>query len=463
LFIAYPGAGSNFLTGLTVRDGESWRPQWNNLGPQLGFAWSPSLFKDKLVVRGGYGLNYNQEEIALSANVGGNPGLVVSPTFTESTPTSPNPGIVYAIAANVHSLTSYPVNPNTISAFGPNGLPASGAQVNVTLFPYRFPTTRVHHYSVDAQYDLGHNWIAMLGYQGTLSRNINFHEDPNAVPAALGYALNPQIGGGDYWNLNGYGHYNAMIADVKHQFGQQFSAETQFTWSKCIDTSSGPYYEQPYPYNLRLDEGRCDYNISKAFKLFGTWQPILFHGSKNWAEKIVGGWTISGIFNIHSGFPWSPVTSVINGSLYCSTCNYTTLFPAAYLGGAGSSTSNDQFKTGSNYPKGGTAYFSIPTYTPFSSGYGSALPQSPGVARNSLNGPDYRDVDLTVSKGFGLPKLPILGENARFEFRVDAYNVFNLLNFNPATISNNIANSNFGQDTAALAARVITMGARFSF
>jgi hypothetical protein len=72
-------------------------------------------------------------------------------------------------------------------------------------------------------------------------------------------------------------------------------------------------------------------------------------------------------------------------------------------------------------------------------------------------------VDLTVSKAFGLPKAPLLGENARVEFRVDAYNVFNLLNFNPADISNNINNSNFGQDTGALAARVITMGARFVF
>jgi hypothetical protein len=85
------------------------------------------------------------------------------------------------------------------------------------------------------------------------------------------------------------------------------------------------------------------------------------------------------------------------------------------------------------------------------------------VHRNSFTGPDYRGVDLTVSKAFGIPKLPILGENARIEFRVDAYNVFNILNLNPADISNNIAAANFGQDTGALAARVITMGARFVF
>jgi hypothetical protein len=191
-------------------------------------------------------------------------------------------------------------------------------------------------------------------------------------------------------------------------------------------------------------------------------------------EKIVGGWSLSPILNIHSGFPWSPLVNVVaaggGGSLYCGTCGYSTLQPAAYLGGAGDSTSNDQFKTGSNYPLAATnplhggVYFSTPTYTAYTgSAYGNALPQSPGVHRNSLTGPGYRDVDITLAKSFGLPKLPVLGENAKFEFRMDAYNLFNNLNFNPTSISNNIANSNFGTAQSALGARTVSLGARFNF
>ena len=463
MYVAVPGAGANYMTGLTVRKGNSWNAQKNNFGPQIGFAWSPSILQDKLVVRGGYGLSYNQEEIAISANIGNNPGLVVFPSLSMSSPTSPNPGIIYATSANLHSLNNYPANPNTIVQFGSNGLPTTG-QVNVNIFPGTLPTMRVHHYSLDTQYDLGHHLIATLGYQGSLSRNIYFHENPNAVPAALGYTLNPQIGGGDYWGVSGRGNYNAMLAELKHQFSHQFMADAQFTWAKSMDTSSGPYFEQPYPYNLSLDYGRSDYSVGKAFKLYGVWQPVFFHGSRSWLEKVAGGWSLSGIFNIHSGFPWSPVVSVQGGSLYCGTCSYTTVFPAAYLGGAGNSTSNDQFKTGSNYANGGAAYFSTPAYTAYSgTSFGNSLPQAPGVHRNSLNGPGYKDVDLTLAKGFGLPNLPVLGENAKFEFRIDAFNIFNNLNFKPDSISNNIANSNFGAATAALAARVVTMGARFTF
>ncbi|HEY1679737.1 MAG TPA: TonB-dependent receptor [Candidatus Sulfotelmatobacter sp.] len=465
MFVATPGQGADFLTGLTVRRGNSWNAQKNNFGPQLGFAWNPAVLNNKLVVRGGYGLNYNQEEIAVSAGINTNPGLIVTPTFNMSTPTSPNPGIVYAVSSDPHSFTGYPPNPNAITTFGPNGLPTTGT-TNISLFPNTLPTMRVHHYSLDTEYDFGHNLIATLGYMGSISHNIFFHQNPNAVPAALGYTLNPQIGGGDSWNVNGYSNYNAMLAELKHNFSRQFMADVQFNWAKSMDTSSGPYFEQDYPYDVNLNYGRSDFNVGKSFKLYGMWQPVFFRGNRAWIDKIVGGWTLSGILNIHSGFPWSPVLSVNGGSLYCGTCGYSSLLPAAYLGGAGTSTGNDAFKgaTSSNFPAGGSAYFALPAYTAYSgTDFGTSIPQVPGVERNALNLPGYRDVDASIAKGFGLPNNRILGESARIEVRMDAYNVFNNLNLNPNEISNNIANSNFGTITGALAGRVVTLGARFSF
>src|SRR6266446_6534736 len=463
MFVAIPGAGANVMADLVVRKGNSWNAQKDNFGPQIGFAWSPHKFNDKFVVRGGYGLSYNQEEIAISSNIAGNPGLVVFPSFDSSSPTSINPGIIYATSSDPHNLYGYPANPNTVSTFGANGLPTTG-QVNVSIFPRDLPTMRTHHYSLDTQYDLGHQLVATLGYLGSLSRNTYFHANPNAVPAARGYTLNPQIGGGDNWGVSGSGNYNALLAGLKHQFSRQFMADAEFTWAKSMDTSSAPYSEQDYPYNLSLNYGRSDYNVGKAFKLYGLWQPVFFHGSSSWMEKIVGGWSLSGILNWHSGFPWTPVISVQGGSLYCGQCGYTQVLPAAYLGGAGTSTSNDQFKTGSNYPNGGAAYFSTPTYTAYTgTNFGNALPQSPGVHRNWLNGPGYRDVDMSLAKAFGLPNMPVLGESAKLEFRVDAFNLFNNLNFNPNNISNNIANGNFGEATAGLAGRVVSITARFNF
>jgi hypothetical protein len=465
---AFPGAGANYLTDLTLRKADSWNAQKNNFSPEIGFAWSPTRFQDRLVFRGGYGLSYNQEELAISANISNNPGLVVFPSLSSPSPSNINPGILYATSSDAHNIYGYPSNPSTISTFGANGLPTSGS-VGVQIFPNNLPTMRVHHYSVDMQYDLGHQYVMSLGYQGSLSRDLFFHENPLAVPASRGYALNPQIGGGDYWGVNGRANYNAMLAELKHQFSHQFMADAQFTWAKSMDTSSAPYSEQPYPYNVALNYGRSDYNVARAFKLYGMWQPVFFHGSNNWAEKIAGGWSLSGIFNWHSGFPYSPFLSTTTpGNLYCSQCGYNQLLPAAYLGGAGTSTNSDAFKgpVSSNFPNGAATYFTTPTYTTYNCTpdcSGTALPQSPGVGRNSLTLPGYRDVDLTLSKSFGLPKMPILGESAKLEFRMDAFNVFNNMNLNPGSISNNIGNSNFGTISNALAARVLSLGARFNF
>jgi hypothetical protein len=465
---AFPGAGANFLTDLTIRKADSWDAQKNNFGPTIGFAWSPTHFNDKLVFRGGYGLSYNQEQIAISANIVNNPGLVVFPSFDTNSPTSINPGIIYATSSDPHNLFGYPANPNTIAAFSSNGLPIGvPGGVGVQIFPGTLPTMRVHHYSADMQYDFGHQWVMSLGYQGSLSRNIFFHQNPLAVPATKGFPFNPQIGGGDNWAVNGRGNYNAMLAELKHQFSRQFMADAQFTWSKSMDTSSAPFSLQPYPFDLGLNYGRSDYNVSRAFKIFGMWQPVFFHGNNSWMEKIAGGWSLSGIFNWHSGFPWSPFVSVPSGSLYCGQCNYGQLLPAAFLGGAGDSTSSEAFKgpVSSNFPNGGPAYFSTPDPLPTFTGTdsGTALPQSPGVARNSLTMPGYRALDLTLAKAFGLPKMPVLGESAKIELRLDAFNVFNNMNLNPNQISNNIGNSNFGTISGALAARVLTLSARFSF
>jgi hypothetical protein len=118
-----------------------------------------------------------------------------------------------------------------------------------------------------------------------------------------------------------------------------------------------------------------------------------------------------------------------------------------------------------NYSRGGLAYFTIPTYTTVTASFPAEYPapQAPGVARNSLDGPNYRDLDATVTKAFGLPRMPVLGENAAFEIRADAFNLFNNVNLNVGSITNSITAPNFGQAGAALGSRMVDLQARFSF
>jgi hypothetical protein len=59
--------------------------------------------------------------------------------------------------------------------------------------------------------------------------------------------------------------------------------------------------------------------------------------------------------------------------------------------------------------------------------------------------------------------MPVLGEDAKIEFRVDAFNLFNSLNFNTASIVKNVSATNFGQAQSALGGRIVNLQARFSF
>ncbi|HEY4355099.1 MAG TPA: carboxypeptidase regulatory-like domain-containing protein [Acidobacteriaceae bacterium] len=485
------GTGSSLYTGIAIKvGGNLYKPQKGNFGPQVGFNWAPEWFHNKMVVRGGYGLNFNQEELAITANAGNNPPTQSYYDFKYNTPIDPGNGvnIVYGVSSNANSLNGFASNPHTITTFNTAGLPTAG-NANIVAFGNFngvLPTPYAQHYSLDTEYEFGPNLVASLGYQGSASGNVINHETPNAAGIVAGVPLNPLVTGGDYWTNAGFGNNNSLLAELKHPMVHHFSADAQFMWAKSLDTDgSGPYYEDEYfPLSPGASYGRSEFDVEKSFKAFGVWQPVLFHGH-SWMEKIAGNWTLTGIFQFHTGFPWNPTYPTNGGaSLYCSNCGYSNLRPV-YQGGAGHSGSNSAFiaqpnTAASNFPNKGANtltgntyrdnYFFVPNYTaavtPIGGGFpngNASLPTMPHMGRNQFTGPSYRDVDASLSKGFGLPNNRILGENAKLEIRADAFNLFNLLNLNPGSISTNITAGNFGRDVTPLSGRVIDFQARFSF
>ncbi|HEX3893129.1 MAG TPA: carboxypeptidase regulatory-like domain-containing protein [Terracidiphilus sp.] len=474
------GSGSAALSNLNVQVGDTLdTPQKWNFGPQLGFAWLPKSSMDRLVVRGGFGINYNQNEIAIISNGVGNPPNAVQASFCCSTPTANAPGIFYETATNINSLFGFAPNPSTITTFGTNNLPvsATSSPISVTGFDSHPGTITNYHYSLDLQYQFPFAMVATLGYQGSQSRHLLIQSNYNAVAAAQGIPLNPAVNFVDLYTNSGSANYNAMIATLKHTLSHHFNVEAQYTWAKSMDENSGPYEEDPYPFNSHAAYGRSDYNVANAFKLFGLWQPVIFHNENNWAEKVVGGWSISGIFNLHTGFPINPLYNVNTaGGLYYNGSSYKQLRPAAFRGGAGTSTGNSTFMqtTNPNYKGDATAFFTAPTFVDGPAFPATAAPPTPGIHRNSLNGPGYNDFDASLTKGFGLPNNRVLGERARLEFRADFYNLFNKNNLNPSNIDNILGsvdpdgaitsvNDDFGVARTSLGSRTIQLQSRFSF
>lgn len=514
------GSGANRFTNMSVRTGGSqYNAQKGNFGPQLGFAWSPRQvmghdFGSRLVLRGGFGIAYNGLTQSNSLDtrfnppfVDNNPNFACPPTQLDTTKCA----LLYigSFPSNVHSPTGYAANPNGILTFGSNNLPlpscltpssgplTSGC-LSLVALPATWPTEYTYHYSLSGEYDLGHQWVASAGYQGSSTRHLLEHYNLYNAAAASGIAFNPLVGGITYYADDGSARFNALLLELKHVFSQSFSLDTQYRLSHGLDSSSNAYSTSFYPWNLATGFATSDYDVKHAFKLFGVWSPTIFRGAHDWREKTIGGWSLSGILNAHTGFPWSPLYNfegrqdfavgdpVFNfggpgagGSSSNGGNQAGQYLPAAYNGGFQPNYRSSATVNGSGLftppnNAGGTLFpclFPNPPASLCPSGQKALgpIPTVPGVVRNSFRGPGYFDIDATLSKSFGLPNMKLIGENGRLEIRANFYNLFNKLNLNgnPTQFSGGIQadpnNAHFGESESALGARVIEMQARFSF
>lgn len=463
------GTGSNMFTNLAIVLHQAQvDAQKGNFGPQVGFAWSPHGVGDRVVLRGGVGLGFNGLEEAITTNTR------FDPPFLTNSNTLTGSQIVYGTASNLYQYGALPANPALISSFNAANLPTGGVAIGITGVDNKLPTSYVLRYSLESQINVGSDWVATLGYSGSTGRHLplqyNLYDKYAAAILGGQQAFNPIVNSIDWYEDTGVSNFNSMLAELRHQFAHTFEADVQYRWAHSLDNGSGPYTESDYQFLPGYNWGSSDFDSRNMIKMFGVWSPVIFHGN-NLAEKLAGGWTMSPIFNYHSGFPFNPTYGGISCNAFYPNNGDCNLRPAAFAGGVSSSQSTDTFKTSAgHWPKGGTAYFTAPSVinnpSPAWSSTStvptpSALPQVPGIGRNAFIGPRYSDLDFAMTKAFGLPDTKVLGEGSRIEIRANCFNLFNKLNL--ANIDTNIPDANFGRATAVLGARTIEGEFHFKF
>jgi hypothetical protein len=482
------GKGSALLTDSYIQlGGQQFVASKLNFGPQIGFAWSPSRDQGRLVIHGGFGIGYDGLEQAITTNNRFNPPFAYNAPnlFREDVVGANNPHLLYAVGSSPNEPFTFPANTSVITTFNSALLPVNGAN-GVTGFPATMPTAYVMRYSLNGQYDLGHQWVATLGYQGSTGRHLPIQYNLlNKLATQLisgAIPVNPLVNNIDWYEDSGNSSFNALLAEIRHQMAHGVEIDAQYRWAKSIDNGSSPYAETDYQFLPGYSKGPSDYDSRNMFKVYGLWSPTIFRNPNSIGERLLGNWTFSGILNMHSGFPYNPeyqngigCNAVFQGSGNCS------LRAAHFSGGAGSSQSTDVFKaknqggSGGNFPMGGAAYFTaplVPSGSPlWNSNVGpqgpfTGIPQVPGIGKNAFVGPHYFDVDMTITKAFMLPPMKVLGDAARFEIRANSYNLFNKLNLSNNGLDQNIYDGNFGKlvnSNGVMGSRTIEMEAHFKF
>lgn len=452
--------GPNGLADATVQVKDRiYESDYNNFGPQFGFAWIPRMFEDKMVIRGGVGIGYDRLPNALPANARANPPNGARYGICCGTAGSPfvNGQILYTLGSD-RTPTSFPGNPRLGGGLNPaTGGPNVGT-IEIYGLQEDLKTAQVYRYSLEAQYELPWNLVGTLGYQGSKSENFVRIEPLHLTQPVRNATFNPVFFGFS----DVHGNYNGMNTRLQRRFTNGFQFDLNYRFAKSLDSYS---FEAPcactnqtYPVDQDEEFGPSDFDVRHFITLSGLWDVPFFRNQNSWAGKLLGGWQVNGILTRHTGFPFTPT---ISSSLRGPNGNFFgPVRPVFYNGQRPDSNTNENFlRPGGIFPGGGAAYFSTTINGD------NFLSNPPGVGRNTFFGPKYFNLDMSVSKRFGLPSFGVLGERPNFDIRFNFFNILNSQNLAPlgSASSNRVNNVNFGEATGLLAGRVIEMQLRFSF
>ena len=228
---------------------------------------------------------------------------------------------------------------------------------------------------------------------------------------------NPNLANSTSWVSQGISNYNGLEADVRRQFSHGLQLRGVYTWSKNLDDGSAwntsvsantPAYVS-FPGNPKLDYGLAATNIGQAAAINGTWELPVGRGhavlanAGHTTQDLIGGWTVSGIATLQSGFPFSAQLG------YNPTGNGDSRNPAR-------PQLNPDFH-GNLYPKTATEWFNPEAFVaPYPGSFGN-------TSRDSLTGPGLTDVDISFAKN------TTIHERLRTQFRAEYFNVLNHTNF----------------------------------
>ncbi len=350
---------------------------WNNFGPRIGFSFDP-LGHGKTVIRGGYGLYFDQPVTNSVTGLGSNPPFARSLQFTDADPVAP-PNI---------SLS----NPFSFPGGGPPPvLPAAVARNLVSAY--------VEQYNLNIQHERW-NTVWQVGYVGSAGRHLRITRDINqgvgGVRPVTGFgAINLQ-------ESSSRSNYNGLWASANRRLARGLTFTASYTFSKSIDlnsvSSSNPQIQNAN--NLNAEKALSDFDARHRFVTSGIYQ-LPFHSDSAAGKRLVDGWSLAGIFNYQSGNPFSPIISTLrsgSGNLF----DRPDIVPGQAIA-LDNPTPNLWFNTG--------AFVLNPAGR-----FGNA-------GRNIITSPDFRNLDLAVLKN-----IPI-HERMSVQFRSEFFNISNHPNF----------------------------------
>ena len=105
----------------------------------------------------------------------------------------------------------------------------------------------------------------------------------------------------------GHGNYNGGFASFTFSEWHGLTMKHNFTYSKALGTGAEVQATSEYTaedvFNLKQMYGRQGYDRKYVYNALAVYQPPFFKGQSGFMGRVLGGWTIAGIFTAGSGTP----------------------------------------------------------------------------------------------------------------------------------------------------------------
>src|SRR6266404_4480648 len=273
---------------------------------------------------------------------------------------------------------------------------------------------------------------------------------------------NPQFATLYMWKSMGTANYNALQVSLKHKMSHGIQFDFNYTLSKSIDLASeaeragtingtGAQIQNAWqPCQFR---SVSDFDARHQFN--ANWVADLPFGRNRWVgrssrgalDALIGGWQLSGLFRLTTGFPFS----VTNGYQWPTDWD---LSGNAYQTGA--------VKTGTFHdPKNPTVVSAFSNFDAAQTSFREPFPGEAGQ-RNFLRGPGYFSLDMGLGKRWKMP----FAEGHSLQLRWEVFNVLNAVRFDPQSINATMdfSGSTFGQyQRLSTNPRVMQFALRYEF
>jgi len=404
--LAYPGQPGSPIDSLYPTDR-------NNFAPRLGFAFTPQR-GGKTVIRGAWGVYYDIPNGNLIIDNRAKPG---------GRGVSRNPG-----PTNLNPVFDLS-NPDPITV-DPNGVaPIFGSvtpQPPFTAYAVdqRLRSPYVQNFSLNVQRQLTSNVLFQVGYVGSqgrkliVDRNINL---PPPSPTAYTDFQAARPFNNDFPNLAGItqissigdSNYNSLQTLVRSTSWHGLSGQLAYTWSHALDDLSTPRNNRPTDNNnLKLDYGNADFDARHNVSGYVLYQVPQFSRS---LPRLTKGWELSALVAYNSGFPFTVYSGL--GSTDTGSHTGNTLDRADLVGDPFSGIVQPANPPG--LLTGGVQWINPNAFVDNADGtFGN-------TRRNQFLGPRFKTIDFAVIKNTAIT------ERVSAQFRVEMFNVFNILNLAP--------------------------------